>query len=33
MLFNVKNAVRKKKTSTILSENPYLYPFNILYPI
>lgn len=25
MLFNVKNIVGKKKTSTILSENPYLY--------
>lgn len=25
MLFNVKNTVEKKKISTILSENPYLY--------
>lgn len=25
MLFNVKNTVGKKNTSTILSENPYLY--------
>lgn len=25
MLFNVKKTVGKKKTCTILSENPYLY--------